>query len=718
MLVAIVIFLAPSSGEPSLQRYGLRWWPEASGPNMNDDISSRTEAGALIRRVDWSKTPLGPVARWPVSLRSLVRTMLHARQPMIVWWGPELIQLYNDAMIPSMGEGKHPSGMGQPARACWPEVWPVVGEQLENVIARGDSIWNEDVLVPVFRNGRMDDAWWIYNYSPAFDDDGRRAGVLIICTETTPGVLARKALEQAKKEADLAREELRGVFQQAPMPIAILTGPDYRFVLANPAYEKLVGRPVLGRNLFEAFSLQEAGHYRPILDRVYLTGESVLIREAGLRLPNAESVVEDRYIDVGYYPYHDAAGVTAGVIAIINDVTDSTLARKQIERRQEERAAMLAREQELRVAAESASRSRDEFLAMLSHELRNPLAPIGTATQLMRLGGDHHAREREIIERQVAHLSRLVDDLLDVARVVRGKIELRRERIDIADVLAKAVETASPLLEQRSHRLRTDGPTNELFVDADPVRLSQVVANLIVNAAKYTPPGGSIEVGAAREEKQVVVTVSDNGPGIDPSLLPRIFELFVQGPRTVDRAEGGLGLGLTLVKSLVNLHGGAVAARNRPTGGSEFSIRLPVEEAIAGSSSERSRPGEEPGPASPPPRKILIVDDNEDAAEMLSELLKALGHQVLVAHDGAEAIEKLRSFPAEIALLDIGLPVMDGLELARRIRSEYGAGPRLVALTGYGQPTDRERTRAAGFHLHLTKPITMDDLQRAIRSDG
>jgi signal transduction histidine kinase/CheY-like chemotaxis protein len=684
---------------------------------MNDEFPGKGEAAALIRTLDWAQTPLGPAQLWPVSLKCLVRTMLQARQPMLLWWGPELVQFYNDAMLPSMGEAKHPSGMGQPARACWPEVWPVVGTQLENVIGRGESIWHEDVLVPVFRNGRLEDAWWIYNYSPAFDDQGDRAGVLIICTETTPGVLARQALERTKKEAESAREELRSAFLQAPLPIAILMGPEHRFTLANPAYEKLVGRPTVGLTLFEAFSVEEAGYYGPILDRVYQTEEPVIIRESELHLPNAEGVIEDRYIDVGYYPYHDAAGATIGVIAIINDVTESAVARKDSERRQRERALTLEREQELRLAAEAASRARDEFLAMLSHELRNPLAPIASATQAMRLRGDHHGKEREIIERQVSHLSRLVGDLLDVARVVRGKIDLRRGLMDVAEVIGKAIETASPLVEKRAHALLVDVRPNELFLDADSVRLSQVVGNLIANAAKYTAPGGAIEVAATREGHEIVIRVSDNGPGIDPELLPRIFDLFVQGTRPIDRAEGGLGLGLTLVKNIVDLHGGSVVAQNRASGGSQFVIRLPASETAGPPTSKGGLPAPQIA-ASGAPRRVLVVDDNRDAAEMIADLLRTFGHQVHIAHDGPQALQALGSFHAEVALLDLGLPVMDGLELARRIRARGDPPVRLVALTGYGQPKDRERTAEAGFDLHLTKPTMIDDLLRALRSDG
>ena len=799
------------------------------------------EAGALIRARDWAATPLGPSDGWPGALIGLVRAILHARQPMLLWWGSELVQVYNDAFRPSLGEGKHPTAMGQRARECWPEVWPIVGGQIEQVLRTGEASWYEDVLVPIFRNGSVEDAWWIYNYSPAFDDDGRIVGVLIICTETTAGVVARKQLEAAKRQAELAREELHGVFMQAPQPMAILTGREHRFTLVNPAYDVLVGgRPVLGRPLAEAFSEVEVGYYLPVLDEVYRTGKPIVIREAELHLRNAEGVVDDRYLDVTYHPYRGPDLATVGVMVLINDVTPAVLARNQIERagrerrtltetieqsgdfiglarpdgsaawineagrslvglgkkdrisdhslldlvapaeqarlREEilpavvrsgrwegevafrhlrtegsiavwfslfevrdtdgavialgtvtrdirpqkalerERAAMLEREQSLRVAAEAAGQARDEFLAMLGHELRNPLAPISTATQLMRLRGDHHEKERQIIERQVAHLSRLVDDLLDVARVARGKIELQRRPTEIADVVSKAVEMASPLLEQRAHELTMDVPRQGLVVDGDPVRLAQVIGNLVTNAAKYTPPRGQIEIRATEHGGAVTVTVCDNGPGIPDELMPRIFDLFVQGQQRIDRAEGGLGLGLALVKNLVTLHGGTVAAKNRAGGGSEFSVTVPTLAATMAHAPVELTVRERLIPAAHAPRRVLIVDDNEDAAELLSELLRDIGHEVVVAHDGPAALEALRTFRAEVGLLDLGLPGMDGFELARRIRRETddNGRPRLIAVTGYGQANDRAETKAAGFDHHLTKPVAIEELARVI----
>jgi signal transduction histidine kinase/ActR/RegA family two-component response regulator len=362
--------------------------------------------------------------------------------------------------------------------------------------------------------------------------------------------------------------------------------------------------------------------------------------------------------------------------------------------------------------AEAANRAKDEFLAMLGHELRNPLAPIATAVELMKLRGDQTmTREREVIDRQLGHITRLVDDLLDVSRITRGKLELSRRDVDIADVVARAVEMASPLFEQRHHKLALTAPRG-LFVNSDPNRLAQVIGNLLTNAAKYTPRGGRISVEATGSDSEVEITVADNGEGIPPELLPRIFELFVQGARTFDRSGGGLGIGLALVRNLVALHGGSVSAHSTGVAGegSRFTIRLP---RVAG----RSEPAREiSGVRVASARKrVLLVDDNRDFAEMLAGTLTELGYDVVFELDGVSALERLREFPAEAAVLDLGLPVIDGFELARQIREQFGdRAPRLIAITGYGQPHDRERSADVGFAAHLIKPVDIKAVLAAI----
>ncbi len=374
-----------------------------------------------------------------------------------------------------------------------------------------------------------------------------------------------------------------------------------------------------------------------------------------------------------------------------------------------EEALRCAREQ-----AEAASRAKDEFLAMLGHELRNPLSPIVTALELMKLRGDGRlGREAQVIERQTRHLVRLVDDLLDVSRVTRGVLELRRQTVDLRDVLAKATEIASPLLEVRQHHFEVQAPPRgTLFVDADEARLSQVIANLLTNAAKYTPPGGHVTLEARREGREVLVEVRDDGNGIAPELLPQVFDLFVQGRRTLERGEGGLGIGLALVRSLTQLHGGTVSAKSAGAGkGSAFTVRLPAAGPLESPAQRPSRQVRRSAPA----RRVLLVDDNEDALAMLAELLRSAGHEIREARDGPSALVVAQRFRPEVAVLDIGLPAMDGYELAARLRLQMnGFCPLLVALSGYGQEADRERSAAAGFALHLVKPLEVADLLAAI----
>jgi signal transduction histidine kinase len=379
--------------------------------------------------------------------------------------------------------------------------------------------------------------------------------------------------------------------------------------------------------------------------------------------------------------------------------------------RRRERDQHLEQANEARAAAEASARAKDEFLAMLGHELRNPLSPIVTALHLLRLRRADGEREYAVIERQVRHLTRLVDDLLDVSRITRGKLELKRQPLEIHQVVEQALEMSGPLFEERQQRVSVDVPASGCGVVADPARLAQVVANLLVNAAKYTPAGGAIHIAAAVEDGEVALRVTDTGRGLSPELLPRVFDSFVQGPRAIDRQEGGLGLGLTLVRQLVLLHGGSVAAESPGVGqGSTFTIRLP-RAAVAEIPAIVAAPAASPAPR----RRVMVVDDNPDALETLAALIRAWGHDVLAVGDTAGALEQAPAFGPDVALLDIGLPVMNGYELAAELRRRLDARPpAFVAVTGYGQHHDQARSAAEGFAAHLVKPIDAEELFRAL----
>jgi signal transduction histidine kinase/CheY-like chemotaxis protein len=818
------------------------------------------EAGALVRSFDWGASSLGPMARWPRSLVATVSILLHSRHPMFLWWGPELIQFYNDAYIPSFGRGKHPRAMGEPGGECWPEIWPIISPQIEAVMSRGEPSWNEDHLVPIERNGRIEEVYWTYGYSPVYGDAGEIAGTLVVCTETTSRMLSERrvdalrqlsehmigavglssvarlavsslkssapdlswvmiyeqrlgveprlvatsgadsgvsevldwlvrvqlakiepallgstsaprqleisgsrsatgelvtaaaalpvrldgranaivvaginprvsfddhlrafleqvaesvALAHSRGEADRARAaadaQRNHLLLQAPMPTAVLLGPEHRFELANAHFCQMIGRADLtGKTYREAFPELVGTAVPSILDRVYRTGEPFAADEYGVALyRDGVDEIQDVFFKFILEPIRDLSGSVYGMIAVATDVTAEVAARKALERINQERQDMVT-------SLEEANRTKDEFLAMLGHELRNPLSPIVTALHLMKLRGDPSTQpEQRVIERQVEHLVRLVDDLLDVAKITRGKVELRRELLETSAIVVKAVEVASFLLEQREHHVSMDVPSN-LCVYGDPVRLGQVVANLLTNAARYTPPGGHIWVTARREDSHIVVTVKDDGIGIGADLLPRIFDLFVQAKPSADRAEGGLGIGLALVKNLVAMHGGTVTARSDGAGlGSEFIVRLP--EPLDMPSVEHD---EGPEPLATPARRsrrVLIVDDNADAADTLGDLLRAHGHQVTIVNDSVEALALSARLRPDVAVLDIGMPAMDGYELATQMREHLKPGScRLIALTGYGQETDRARGAAAGFAEHLVKPVSLDELLTAI----
>ena len=356
-------------------------------------------------------------------------------------------------------------------------------------------------------------------------------------------------------------------------------------------------------------------------------------------------------------------------------------------------------------------RRNDELLAMLAHELRNPLAPIANAVEILRYGpfDTQVAWCRDVIDRQVRHLARLVDDLLDVSRITRGRIELRMERVEVADILRWAVETSQPVIEAKRHRLEIRLPTEPLEVRGDPVRLAQVVSNLLDNAAKFTADGGQIRLSAERECETIAIRVRDTGRGIDPEAQPRLFELFYRVDRSIERTEAGLGIGLSLVKRLVDMHGGTVDAFSEGPGlGSELVVRLPFLPDM---------PACDPGNAveHAPSRgglRILVVDDNRDSADSLAILLGSDGNRVSTAYDGETALDLAISECPDIVLLDICLPGMDGYAVSEALRQRADLpGLRLIAMTGFGQPEDRERTKAAGFDAHLVKPVDFDALR-------
>jgi PAS domain S-box-containing protein len=505
----------------------------------------------------------------------------------------------------------------------------------------------------------------------------------------------RAAVEAQNRQLALESEELRTLFEQAPSFTAVLKGPELIVTMSNRAFQDLLGgRPLRDQPLFEAIPELAAEAFPGLVRQVFESGEPYVGRALPVKLQQrAGGPLEELFLDLVFQPIKDNVGAVTGILIQGNDVTEH----KRLENA-------------LRVS----DRRKDEFLAMLAHELRNPLAPILNATELLsrRVRDDDHVQTTKIaqlIRRQAAQMARLVDDLLDVSRITQGRIELRRETTEISSIINQALETVHPLLNDRQHRVSVTTSYRALYVDGDVTRLVQCIGNVLTNAAKYTDRGGEIRLYVREQRDEVVIEISDNGVGIPAGLLPHVFDLFVQSDRSLDRSLGGLGIGLAVVKRLIEMHGGRVSASSEGLGkGARFEIRLPATRPPGAAHVEAPR-------AIVVARRILVVDDNVDAAVSLQQLLELDGHQSQAVYGAQEALERVNSFRPEIVLLDIGLPQMNGYEVARRLRAcEMGSSLKLIALTGYGQSEDRQKALAAGFDAHLAKPVDLGALERLL----
>ena len=475
---------------------------------------------------------------------------------------------------------------------------------------------------------------------------------------------------------------------------------DYRFVEVNPAFERHTGMAnATGRRMREIVPEHESSWFE-IYGKVARTGESVRF------VNHAEAL--GRWFDV--YAFRLGGDGSTKVAVLFNDIT----ARRRMEE------ALVESEQRFRTLAlqlAEADKRKDEFLAVLAHELRNPLAPLRNGLQIMRLAPNDAAaiaRTRDVMERQLGHMVHLLDDLLDVARIGAAKLELRRSHVALSDIIHSAIETARPAIETAGHRLHCSMPKEPLLLDADLTRLSQVVSNLLNNSAKYTSPGGEIRLTAGREGEEIVITVEDTGIGIPPDQLQAVFGMFTQVDRSTERDSGGLGIGLALVKGLVELHGGSVKAESEGDNlGSRFTVRLPMLPQAARA----------PDPIAEVPRqsdgklRILVVDDNRDAASSTALVLSLIGYETQIANDGPSAIETAQSMRPDAILMDIGMPAMNGHEVTRRIRAEaWGKETFIVALTGWGQESDRRQSKAAGCNAHMVKPVNLPELEALLET--
>jgi PAS domain S-box-containing protein len=509
----------------------------------------------------------------------------------------------------------------------------------------------------------------------------------------------------------------------SPQPMVAVEGTTHLVRHVNEAFARLVGKnrtELIGRPFAEGVPEGDSNGCLALLDRVYRTGtpENLVEQQHGQTPPAYWSYVVWAILGLDDHP--------AGVIIQVTDVTETAIFRRQTTDMNQALVVSSVRQHELTEAAEKLNasltasevaladlhRRKDEFLAMLSHELRSPLAPILNAALLLRLHSDRNRLQgienpvvqqcAGIIEHQVGQLARIVDDLLEVSRITTGRIQLRQERIAVGALVEHAVATVRSLINQRKHELTVSLPTQAIWVDADAARLEQVVVNLLTNAGKYTDPGGHIWVTLQQEGDAAVLRVRDTGVGIAPEVLPRIFDLFTQAARALDRSQGGLGIGLALVQRLVEMHGGTVEASSVLGQGSEFVVRLPV---VPAPETQPLTPATEKAPAIRPSLRVLVVDDNVDTVTTLAMLVQESGHEVRTAYDGSAVLEAALDYRPNVVLLDIGLPGLSGFEVAKQLRQQPALqNAVLVALTGYGRESDRQRSQEAGFDHHLVKP--------------
>jgi PAS domain S-box-containing protein len=503
-------------------------------------------------------------------------------------------------------------------------------------------------------------------------------------------------LTERKQAERIASSEqfIQGLIEKAPIGVAVVDR-ELRYLLANPVYRTLARNAlVTGRQIEEVFAPPIVRIVGPLVRQVLDSDEALHVPECAV--PDSG----DSWWNISLVPLHESSGgPVTSVLIVAEDITVRKRAEIGLHRSQD--------------ALREADRRKDEFLATLAHELRNPLAPIRTAAQILgspKLAPQQLQWAHKLIQRQVGHMALLLDDLLDIARITLGKLEIKKEPVRLTEVVDSAVEAARPLLDGKHHHFSVSLPAAELLLDADPLRLSQVLSNLLTNSAKYTDPAGHIELSVSVQDSVLCLSVKDDGIGIARESLSGIFEMFSQVDSASERAEGGLGIGLALVKGIVDLHGGSVSAQSAGPGlGSEFFVRLPL---APGNSTTLSVSDSDVPPSAVAGRRVLVADDNKDAADALAMLLELSGHEVRVAHGGRAALSLAQTFRPDVAILDIGMPDLSGYDVAAQLRREpWGGAIVLIALTGWGRDDDRQRATNAGFDQHMTKPVSPEELE-------
>ncbi len=560
----------------------------ATTAQPNETFVGAGEMAGYCREFDWTSTPLGAVSGWTQSLRTTVRTILASRHPMFLWWGPHLVQIYNDAYRPSFGEGgRHPRAVGMNGSEFWTEIWDIIGPQIDGVMMRGEPTWHEDQLVPIERNGRIEEVYWTYGYSPVYDDDGTIGGTLVVCTETTQRVQSSVEKERliaaerrARADADAAREALARVFAQAPVSIAVLEGRELRYTVANPKYRQLIGnRDPVGTTMIEMFPDLAGSEIEHVLQSVYDTAVPFAASDFLIRFDSRGEGEVDNYYDLVYQPLTADGGAVSGIVVIAVDVTD----RRRILL---ERERLLNEAQSARAEAELANRAKSEFLAVMSHELRTPLNAIGGYAELMELGihGPVTPEQRADLARvqtSQRHLLGLINEVLNYTRVEAGAVHYATADVIIDDVLTTCEALTGPQVRARALTFTCVACDDKLIVRADPEKVQQIVLNIVTNAIKFTEPGGHIEVRRAVVGNTVQVSVRDTGRGIASDQIDRVFEPFVQVDARLTRTNEGVGLGLAISRDLARGMGGDLTVKSTFGAGSTFMLTLPRSDTLA-----------------------------------------------------------------------------------------------------------------------------------------
>lgn len=688
--------------------------PIVEKPGTTSFLSGGGEIGVLIRELDWASTPLGPPSLWPQQLQTLTAVMLGSGHPMFIAWGPERIMIYNDGYASLLGM-KHPRALGTPFEQVWSDIAGDVSPIMDRAFD-GHAIHMGDITFLMRdRHGYPEEAHFTFSYTPVRDGDEDVAGVFCACTETTESVFALRRL----RLLDEMNQRTRSLSnpQEVMQVTSRLLGEHLQATRCAYADVQTGGNRFTIRDDWTDGAPSTIGEYRlddfgPRIASSLREGRTLVIQDVRGEYAGAEGA--EMFLAMGVEaiiccPLVSDQGLTA-LMAVHNSIPrvwrpDEVRLVETVVERSWAHIQKIRSEEKLR--AQDAY--KDEFLATLAHELRNPLAPLRTGLEVLDLAQGDAAKSREVramMKRQLGVMVRLIDDLLDLSRVGRGLMELREHQIDLRIVASSAVETSRPLMNSRGHHLSVSLADEPVTVKGDATRMIQVLSNLLNNAAKYTPPGGRISLTVDKRDDIATVCVVDNGIGIPEEKLGDIFEMFRQIGSTPRSSESGLGIGLTLARKLVEMHGGTILAESDGIGmGSTFTVSLPLAVAETGRSSG-DHGTVRVAPSASEPLRVLVVDDDEDTVLLMSMLISMRGHEVEKASTGKEALATVPRFRPHVMFLDIGLPSLDGYDVARAIREQADSSSiHLVALTGWGGEEDKARALEAGFDRHLTKPV-------------